>query len=64
MSSSSSDIGNIRLIDRYIETDNNLPHIASKPHTLPLKHDKCVQKELEDLEKARIIQQSPPLMPL
>ena len=39
-----------------IETDPNLPPIASKPYTLHLKYQEWVRKELEDLEKAGIIQ--------
>ena len=42
----------------YIETDPNLPPAASKPYALPLKHQEWVRKELENLEKAEIIQRS------
>ena len=38
--------------------DSNWPAIASKPYILPLKHQEMVRKELEDLEKAGIIQRS------
>ena len=38
MSSSSNDIGYSHLIEMDIETDPNLPPIASKPYMLPLKH--------------------------
>ena len=37
------------------ETDHNLLPGASKPYTLPLKHQEWARKELEDLEKAEII---------
>ena len=48
MSSSSNDIGYTKLIDMDIETDPNLPSVASKPYTLP---PKWVRKELEDLKR-------------
>ena len=42
-----------------METDTgNHPPIASKPHTLPLKHYDWVQKEIETLERAGIIERS------
>ena len=34
------------------------PPISSKPYTLPLKHYKWVQREIETLQKARIIERS------
>ena len=34
------------------------PQITQKPYTLPLKHVAWVQKELEILEKARVIVRS------
>ena len=40
-----------------IETGNHLT-IASKPYTLPLKHYEWVQREIETLEKAGIIERS------
>ena len=58
MFSSSNDIFYTELIKMDIETDPNLPPIASKPYTLPLKHLAWVWKELEDLEEAGIIQRS------
>ena len=39
-----------------IDTNPNLPPIASKPYTLPLKYQERVRKELEDLEKEELIQ--------
>ena len=38
-----------------IETDPNLPTVASKPYTLPLKHQEGIRKEIEDFKKAGII---------
>ena len=38
-----------------IETDPNLPPVASKPYRLPLKHHEHVTKEREDVKKAGII---------
>ena len=58
MSSLSNDAGYTKLIQIDIQTDPNLPPIASKPYTLPLKHQELVRKETEDLEKARTIQRS------
>ena len=42
--------------DRYRK--RNHPPIASKPYTLPLKHYDWVQKEIETLERAGIIERS------
>ena len=53
ISSSSNDIGYTKLIEMDIETDPNLPPIASKPYTFLLKHQEWVRKELEDLGKSR-----------
>ena len=58
MSSSSNDLGYTKCIKMNTETDINVPPIASKPYTLPLKHQEQVIKELEDLEKPGIIQRS------
>ena len=44
------------LVEMEIDTGN--PPIASKPYTLPLKHYKWVQREIETLEKAGIIERS------
>ena len=46
----SSDIGKTPLVEMEIDTGDSLP-ITQKPYTLPLKHAKWVQKELEILEK-------------
>ena len=45
------------LVEMEIETGNH-PPIASKPYTLPLKHHEWVQKEIETLERAGIIERS------
>ena len=39
-----------------IDTGNHPPPIASKPYTLPLKHYEWVQREIETLEHAGIIE--------
>ena len=53
----SSDIGKMPLLEVEIDTGDSLP-ITQKPYTLPLKHTKWVQRELEILEKARVIVRS------
>ena len=53
----SSDIGKIPLIEMEIDTGDS-PPITQKPYTLPLKHAKWVQKELEILEKVGVIVRS------
>ena len=50
-------IGKTMLVEMEIETGNH-PPIASKPYTLPLKHFEWVQKEIETLERAGIIERS------
>ena len=40
-----------KLMEMDVETYPNLPPVASKPYTLPHKHQECIRKELEDLEK-------------
>ena len=57
ISKNSGDIGKTMLVEMGIETGNH-PPIASKPYTLPLKHYKWVQKEIETLERAGIIERS------
>ena len=51
------DIGKTMLVEKEIETRNH-PPITSKPYTLPLKHYEWVQKEIETLERAGIIERS------
>ena len=57
ISKNSGDIGKTMLVEMEIDTGNHLP-IASKPYTLPLKHYDWVQREIETLEKAGIIERS------
>ena len=57
ISKNSGDIGKTMLVEMEIETGNH-PPVASKPYTLPLKHYKWVQREIETLEKAGIIERS------
>ena len=45
------------LVEMEIYTGNH-PPIASKPYTLALKHYDWVQKEIETLERAGIIERS------
>ena len=52
-----SDIGKTPLVEMEIDTRHS-PPITQKPYTLPLKHAKWVQKELEILEKAGVIVRS------
>ena len=52
-----SDIVKTLLIEMEINTSDS-PPITQKPYTLPLKHAKWVQKELEILEKAGVIVRS------
>ena len=57
VSKNSGNIGKTMLVEMEIETGNH-PPIASKPYTLPLKHYEWVQKEIETLERAGIIERS------
>ena len=57
ISKNSGDIGKTMLVEMEIDT-GNCPPIASKPYTLPLKHYDWVQREIETLEKAGIIERS------
>ena len=57
ISKNSGDIGKTKLVEMEIDTGNH-PPIASKPYTLPLKHYDWVQKEIETLERAGIIERS------
>ena len=58
ISKNSGDIGKTMLVEMEIDTGNHPPPIASKPYTLPLKHYEWVQREIETLEKAGIIERS------
>ena len=57
ISKNSGDIGKTMLVEMEIDTGNH-PPIASKPYTLPLKHYEWVQREIETLERAGIIERS------
>ena len=57
ISKSSGHIGKTMLVEMEIDTGNN-PPIASKPYTIPLKHYESVQREIETLEQAAIIERS------
>ena len=57
ISKNSGDIGKTMLIEMEIDTGNH-PPVASKPYTLPLKHYEWVQREIEMLERAGIIERS------
>ena len=57
ISKNSGDIGKTMLVEIKIDNRNH-PPIASKPYTLPLKHYEWVQREIETLEKAGIIERS------
>ena len=56
-SKSSEDIGHTPLITMDIDTGDS-PPVCQKPYSLPLKHVEWVQKELEILERAGVIQRS------
>ena len=56
-SKNSGDIGKTMLVEMEIDTGNH-PPIASKPYTLPLKHYDWVQREIETLERAGIIERN------
>ena len=57
ISKNSGDIGKTMLVEMKIDTGNH-PPIASKPYMLPLKHYEWVQREIEMLERAGIIERS------
>ena len=57
ISKNSGDIGKTMLVEMEIDTGNH-PPITSKPYTLPLKHYEWVQREIEMLEWAGIIERS------
>ena len=58
ISKNSGDIGKTMLVEMEIDTGNHPPPIASNPYTLPLKQYEWVQREIETLEKAGIIESS------
>ena len=48
-SKNNEDIGTTKLVQMDIDTGDS-PPVSSRPYTLPLKHYKLVQKEIESLE--------------
>ena len=56
-SKNNKDIGRTTLIKMEIDMGDSLP-VAQNPYTLPLKHHEWVQKEIETLEKAGVIERS------
>ena len=57
ISKNSGDIRKTMLVEMEIDTGNHSP-ITSKPYTLPLKHYEWMQREIETLEIAGIIERS------
>ena len=57
ISKNSGDIGKTMLVEMEIDMGNH-PPVTSKPYTLPLKHYEWIQREIETLEKAGIIERS------
>ena len=55
MSHKLTDIGVMTLEEVPIETDPDAPPIASKPYTIPLKHQEFVKQELTKLLQAGLI---------
>ena len=56
-SKNNKDIGRTKLVKMDIDTGNS-PPVHSRPYTLPLKHYKWVQREIESLEHAGVITKS------
>ena len=56
-SKNNKDIGRTTLIEMEIDTGDSLP-VTQNPYTLPLKQHEWVQKEIETLEKAGVIERS------
>ena len=56
-SKNSEDIGRTNLITMNINTGDH-PPMCQKPYTLALKHYDWLQKEVEQLERARVITRS------
>ena len=57
MNSSSNDIGYTILIKMDIETIPNLSPVASKPYTLPLKHQKWLEKSSKIWRKQELFKE-------
>ena len=56
-SKNNEDIGRTKLVKMDIDTGDS-PLVSSRPYTLPLKHYKWVQREIESLERAGVITKS------
>ena len=56
-SKNNEDIGRTKLVKMDIDTGDS-PPVSSRPYTLPLKHYEWVQREIESLERARVITKS------
>ena len=56
-SKNNEDIGRTKLVKMDIDTGDS-PLVSSRPYTLPLKHYKWVQREIESLECAGVITKS------
>ena len=56
-SKNNEDIGRTKLVKMDIDTGDS-PPVSSRPYTLPLKHYKMVQREIESLERAGVITKS------
>ena len=57
ISKNNGDIGKTMLVEMEIDTGNH-PPVTSKLYTLPLKHYEWVQREIETLDRAGIIERS------
>ena len=53
-SKNNEDIGRTKLVKMDIDRGDS-PLVSSRPYTLPLKHYKWVQREIESLEHAGVI---------
>ena len=56
-SKNNEDIGRTKLVKMDIDTGDS-PPVSSRPYTLPLKHYKWIQREIESLEHAGVITKS------
>ena len=56
ISKHSSNIGLEHLEEMKIDTDPNLPPVASKPYPVPLKHHQFVKEEIKNLLEAWLIE--------
>ena len=56
-SKGNEDIGRTQLVTMNIDTGDS-PLVSSRPYTLALKHHRCLQEEIETLERVGIITKS------